>query len=258
MRKGDTTIAFKAIALSELTSAHKRVAAAVLDHYNRTTGRCDPSMKTLSILLAMSRRTVVRAVNSLAKQGYFERDRHGGNFHCNRYIPIWTKYRSIEANWRERRRAHRGRFDRMKVSPPPCPQGHVAGDHGVTQTCPDNQFYETCMPVREGVQNLAETTGPGKTMERLRQQQRQQASRDRKASTGDIARDAAERRWVDELSRRYSADAAVYASVVAFIDRELQNRATEAELKQPGAGIELVEETLRQAGVVRAAARAPS
>ena len=51
LRKGVLTIAFKAIALSDLPTSHKQVAAALLDHFNRTNGRCDPSMGILAFVL---------------------------------------------------------------------------------------------------------------------------------------------------------------------------------------------------------------
>ena len=85
LRKGVLTIAFKAIALSDLPTSHKQVAAALLDHFNRTNGRCDPSMGTLAFVLNLSRRSVVRALSRLVREGLFHSEKHGGNFYCNQY-----------------------------------------------------------------------------------------------------------------------------------------------------------------------------
>ena len=58
-KKLDTTLALKAICLTDkLTGTEKRFAVALLDHFNRKTGRCDPSYETLAKLLGVNRRTV--------------------------------------------------------------------------------------------------------------------------------------------------------------------------------------------------------
>jgi len=65
MRTGpsDTLIAHKAINLSEeLSGTEKRVAATIIDHFNRKTGQCDPALGSIAKLLGVSRRTVIRAI----------------------------------------------------------------------------------------------------------------------------------------------------------------------------------------------------
>jgi AraC-like DNA-binding protein len=60
----NTLIAHKAISLaSELSNSEKRVAAAIIDHFNRRTGQCDPSLDCIAELIGMSRRTVMRATS---------------------------------------------------------------------------------------------------------------------------------------------------------------------------------------------------
>jgi hypothetical protein len=56
MTKGplDTLIAFKIICLSEdLSPTGRRVAAALIEHFNRRTGRCDPSHARIAALLGV-------------------------------------------------------------------------------------------------------------------------------------------------------------------------------------------------------------
>ena len=49
----DTLLAFKAIALMpKLSAAERRVAAAIVDHFRRGDGRCDPGVERLANLLA--------------------------------------------------------------------------------------------------------------------------------------------------------------------------------------------------------------
>ena len=62
----DILIAFKSISLApDLSVTEKRVASALIDHFNRQTTQCDPSLDTLAILLGIHRRTVIRSVNRL-------------------------------------------------------------------------------------------------------------------------------------------------------------------------------------------------
>ena len=50
----DTTLAHKAISLcAELSGTEKRVAAAIIDSFNRKTGQCDPGYGRIAHLLAI-------------------------------------------------------------------------------------------------------------------------------------------------------------------------------------------------------------
>jgi hypothetical protein len=63
-------MALKMLALCEdLTVTERRVGAALLDHRNHRTGRCDPGLDTLSRELGINRRTVIRASAALEKRG---------------------------------------------------------------------------------------------------------------------------------------------------------------------------------------------
>jgi hypothetical protein len=87
-QKFDITLALKAIALTDrLNGTEKRIAVAVLDHFNRKTGRCDPSYETLAKLLRVHPRTIGRGVTKVVKVGFLKKVRHGGNNRCNSYRP---------------------------------------------------------------------------------------------------------------------------------------------------------------------------
>jgi DNA modification methylase len=56
----DTLLAIKSISLvPDLNTNDRRVGAALIDHYNRHTGQCDPGIHRLTMLLNISRRTVI-------------------------------------------------------------------------------------------------------------------------------------------------------------------------------------------------------
>ena len=256
MRKGDLTIAFKAIGLSDLPDGHKRVAAALLDHFNRKTGRCDPSMETMALLLRLSRRSVVRALNRLVREGFFDRDRHGGNFYCNQYYPVWRKFREVEAKWASLRELHRSRFNRAKVSLPPCHAGHFDSDSDDTQTFPNNNHsYETNsegLPNREiGSQSSDAIEVATTTMELIGQPVQRPARpvHVKHRAPSDVARDAAERRWNMALTLHVSANEALYARILERVDQPLSDAATAAEMKDPGSGLRYILTELDRSGL---------
>src|ERR1019366_9920765 len=112
----DILIAFKSISLApELSVTDRRVASALIDHFNRQTTQCDPSLDTLATLLGIHRRTAIRSVDHLVRLKYFRRTRHGGNFHRNFYEPLWPSFREVEAEWQRRRYEHSQRFRETKL-----------------------------------------------------------------------------------------------------------------------------------------------
>lgn len=257
MRKGEITIAFKAIGLSALPSGHKRVAVALLEHRNRITRRCDPSMETLAILLQLSERSIVRAVNQLVRDGYFKRFKHGGNFHCNQYEPIWSKFREVEADWVRRRDLHRLRFDRTKVAHNPCQSSQLADDSDVTQTCPtNNHSYETFsggLPKKEiDRTRKAIIEVAASTMELIAKPIQQPASRlhVKQPKHSEIARDVAERRWCNALTQRFSLHEQLFAHILSGIDPALSSAATNAELAIAGGGFKHILAELHRRGVI--------
>ncbi|WP_291855411.1 helix-turn-helix domain-containing protein [Bradyrhizobium sp.] len=239
----DTLIAHKAISLCEdLSASEMRVAAAIVDHFNRDTGQCDPSLESIARLIGVSRRTVIRAVSALEKKGYICRRRHGGNFHRNQYEPDWNRFQAMEARWRARRSPAKksGAPDLSLSQRRSC---RVAGDMGVTQTCPRNSTKETLpmqQPARESctAESVAPTVGLSK--ERNREESYLTANKRfhvKTANSRDAARDAAERRWNVLLTKQIVAAPAVFGSLVDAIDIQLSNATTDAELRKPGSGI---------------------
>lgn len=247
----DSLIAHKAINLCEdLSGSEKRVAAAIIDHFNRKTGQCDPALGSLARLLGIHRRTVIRAVTALVAKGYLRKDRHGGHFHRNQYEPVWSRFRAKEIGWNSRRQQMRRKAVATDLSPLRGSTCHVGSDVDVTQTSPTNSSYlisevETPLPGvqppaplrdRKGSAEECKTVGlskaiPGRMIGRT-------------VKHGQAARDAAERRWNDALTQRYIGFPDVYAAVVDAIDADTCDAATNAEMRESGSGIALVERRL--------------
>jgi hypothetical protein len=227
------------------------VAAAIIDHFNRKTGQCDPSLDSIAKLLGVSRRTIIRANGALVQKGYFDKTRHGGKFHRNSYLPIWSRFRAKETKWNERRTAASRMFESAKVSPlqgQTCP---LAGDADVTQTCFSNPLNET-LPAP-----LPEKKAPTSNVAGVRKGLSREGSREvsytvakerfhvKSTSSRDAARDAAERYWTTALTRLYATTPTLFAVLIDAIDEPLSSAATALELHKRGSGLRFVLDALR-------------
>jgi hypothetical protein len=240
----DILIAFKSISLApDLTDTEKRVAAAIIDHYNKNTTQCDPSLDTLATLLGVHRRTVIRAVNRLVSLKFFRRVRHGGKYHRNFYEPIWSRFREVEAEWQRRRRTHSQRFCGQKMSPWQGQPEHSAGGDDVTQTNPTNISTETSSggSIRNDSQGQRSSDVPKRAAEKeqcstIRHPNRQMFPV-KQTSSRDAAYGSAERRWNIELQERYLPSSEVYGEIIDKIDEAMKAAATEAEMQCRGNGV---------------------
>lgn len=66
----------------------------------------------------------------------------------------------------------------------------------------------------------------------------------------DVARNAAERRWNQDLLQRFRHDAIAYATVCGMIDVRLMTDATDAEVKCRGTGLQRLIKALIERGLV--------
>lgn len=95
-------VAHKAIGLAPgFTGDTRRVATAILDHFNHKSGRCDPSNERLAGLLGVSVRMVRKATKELCEGSspLFRKRSHAGHSHCASYEPQWATFRRIVAEW---------------------------------------------------------------------------------------------------------------------------------------------------------------
>jgi len=168
-KKLDTTLALKAICLTnKLNGTEKRIAVALLDHFNRSTARCDPSYETLAKLLGINRRTVGRGVTKLVKTKFFTMVRHGGINNCNSYQPSWSFYRDLEERWKRERRQHAARFARQDMSSSPGQACPTVGGEPDLQTCTTNFITLTSSrtePTKISIVSGADAVSPSRTPE---------------------------------------------------------------------------------------------
>jgi predicted transcriptional regulator len=224
----DILLAHKALNLAQgLGENDRRVAAVLLDHFNRRTRRCDPAVESIARLLGINRRTVIRAIDRLVAAGLFRKHRHGGGLGRNAYEPDFERFQELGKAWDARRGVVR-RY-RTGVSPGRCQSGHLGGDSGVTQTYRRNLQEETYVKKRP---SEGRTTSPSARVSL--------PSVQASSSRTEIARNAAERRWTDALAARFRSDTEAYARAIEAIDEPIRNEATETELRRPGSGLPLL------------------
>ncbi|WP_040616626.1 helix-turn-helix domain-containing protein [Roseibium sp. TrichSKD4] len=100
LRQNDVLFAFKALAIMpDLSVASRRVAGAIIDHFNKKTGQCDPSVGRLTKLLRISRAAVLRATKELDELGLIQKLSHGGKSHRTAYLPNWQMFRAFVEDW---------------------------------------------------------------------------------------------------------------------------------------------------------------
>lgn len=229
----DTTLAFKAICLAEsLTGTDKRVAGAILDHFNRESGQCDPSLDRIAGILNISRRTVIRSIDRLVRLKFLRRDRHGGHLNRNSYQPLWPTFRECEEKWSKRKATRRRGNSATDSSPEQGRESHIPSDRSGTETLISNPSQVTFGSITPGAHLPPSNLPPDSSG--------QEDKIKGKASPSEAARVAAERRWHTDLHTRFAKSPAIYEHIVIRIDAELRSAATEAEIKQHGDGLNLI------------------
>lgn len=223
----DALLAAKVINVTPgLRQSDRQVAVALIEHFNRRTGQCDPSLERMARLLGYSQRTIMRATERLARVGLFRKVRHGGYSNRNSYEPNWERFEQEHVSWTKRLHPD-DRAKRTQVSPQSRQNCHLHGDSGVTQTYSRNLSNKTYSghPRKE--------TGP-------------QSRREPQAtSSADVARTQAERRWSDDLLQRYRQHPITYGEIIERIDDDLASAATSAELSRRGSGLHVIQRRLK-------------
>jgi predicted transcriptional regulator len=233
LRRIDTLLALKAISLAPgLKENDRRVAAALVEHFNRETSQCDPGLKRIADLLGISTRTVIRSIQRLEVAGLVRKVRHGGHLNRNRYELVWSRFQEIEAEWRVRfARSAQSRVTEM--SPAGCQPCHVASDSSGTQTCTTNLLNKTCskrLP-KKGLEERAFSSSP--------------STRAGGARSAEAARVEAERRWTAALHEQFAHLPVTHGEIIDLIDTAMQEAATDAEMRRPGSGLPHILRKLR-------------
>jgi hypothetical protein len=233
----DTLLALKALCIApRLNSNQRRVGAALIEHYNRRTGQCDPGHGRLAKLLSVDKRTAIRATQALVAHGLFEKLRHGGKSNRNFYIPVWSRFREICTVWNEKLKNPRSAP--VTEMPPAERQAcQLASVDVVTQTYQSNLRLITCESL------------PTKETDVIARSPAVSPPRSKGPRPVDAALAAAERRWNAALHDQFSSSPDVYGQAIGAIDQEMQAAATAAEMYKHGAGIKYILERLRAQGL---------
>jgi len=226
VRPLDTLLAIKVLSTGAgLNGNDVRVAATLLEHYNRKTGQCDPGLKRIAGVLSISTRTVIRANQKLEGAGLFRKMRHGGHGNRNSYEPNWSRFAELEAAWRAKLKRE-AQLRTTNVSPATGQHCQLGNDTAVTQTYIINNLPKETFSKRPS----KEENKHGRFVER-------QLNSTLGKRSADAARDEAERRWTTAVQRRFVASPITYGEIVNAIDEAMRSAATDAELARRGAGL---------------------
>jgi hypothetical protein len=225
MKPLETLLAIKVLGLVDgLCANDRRVAAVLIEHFNRKTNRCDPGLLRIAGLLGISERTVIRSVKRLERSGLFRKVRHGGYGNRNSYEPVWLLFERYEQSWRARFAPNKS----SKVtgsSSKTRPACHLQDDSGVTQTYRTNNLHnETYSQGHPKNESKNTTTSASKNP--------QFGNR-----SMDAAMAQAERRWSNVLHEQFKAMPITYGELIEAITDDIRSAANAAEMQHRGDGV---------------------
>lgn len=242
-------------ALADLTSNERRVAFAILDHYNKRNGRCDPSGERLATLLDMDRTSVVKAAARLCKVfGLFEKVSHGGHNHCASYRPQWHRYREIMAAWNAKARGRERPANVVKTPQATWRNHHTERGENATQTDLINRIDKygdsgraapSTEPPADYARQDQRSQARVETVNGLLRGSLKQPNGARSPSHANAARQQAERRLDADL---ISLGLHAHADAMNRMDESTQADAVDAEMHRRGAGLALLQERLGLGG----------
>ncbi|MEG6508615.1 hypothetical protein V6C03_06500 [Methyloligella sp. 2.7D] len=236
------TRAYYALATrADLSSSAKSIGVIVVDHYNRETGQCDPSIGRLMQCSGFSRTAVLTAIKELeggrrdksrkwqqTGERLIERVRHGGKSHRNAYRVNWSALGCASAAAQGCATAHR----------------KGAQPHTVKGVQPHTQTFEVTSeekPLKTGSPGGAPGSAQAQTHFML---PIKGGGMREITSSQQVCRDKAAERWESDL--RTCLTPCAYADAVERITPQMEQAATEAELDHPGSGARLLMLQLRE------------
>jgi predicted transcriptional regulator len=263
LEENDILFAHKAMnVLAGVTEATKRVAGAIIDHFNKSTGQCDPSIERLARMLGIDRATVLRATDKLHELGFIEKTSHGGNAHRARYLPNWERFRAIVEDWDMRMKSGSapGTLNRPAET---CAPKVASVRRSRSQDCDVKRRRDATQtlrsnPSKEPIETeRVETRGqepvskcPQRPLRGLWRGNKPQAQRSmllpiiggRSPSHADAARAAAERRWYAQV---HALGVQAETDVLEWMTRERQEATTQAEMRRQGGGLDFIVAAMR-------------
>lgn len=241
----DKAVAYKAILLSGVSGSAMSVCGALIDHYNRRTGQCDPSISRIAQMLGLSRATVFRSLGEIVVAKMFHRASHGSRMGRNAYAPNWAKFQAIVTDWDARMLANAAARKVSEVRPDRSQFCDVDGLSSETQTHLINPFKET---QESGTTGKAERKPPPPDPREGQSGQAEEAGTRAQQflihavpggkptpSYDEVARGKAWERIERGLLQSLGQDG--YEKAVAVVDQAMIEGATTAELQRPGTGL---------------------
>jgi predicted transcriptional regulator len=239
----DILFAHKALNIVPGLSANaRRVAGAIIDHFNRRTGQCNPSVERLAAMLEIDRATVLRATADLDRAGLIGKVSHGGKSHCASYTPQWERFSEIVAQWHAKMIDGPANSNVAKLRPSQSQNCDVERRKTATQTYRRNQSKEP--ETAETLQKPPEiqSARPSKRVWKKRHDIPGQRSfllpiAGGRVSHGEAARAAADRRLFADLQ---GLGTAALGQCLDAMTPQISEAAAQAEIDRRGAGIEHV------------------
>ncbi|MBO9427378.1 helix-turn-helix domain-containing protein [Labrenzia sp. R4_1] len=248
LQQNDILFAHKALGLMpDLSAATRRVAAAIIDHFNKRTGQCDPSIGRLMKLLKISRAAVIRATNELDELGLIEKKSHGGKSHRTAYSSNWPMFRAFVDDWDAGMKSGEGPAHNLKMvsdlRPPKsqsCDLGRLRNDTQTHRKNPSKKLIEHCRVDKPGTSkpDLSRTKDPKKLVKKEQKEIQQFISlppQGRQSLTrSEVARDKAQQRWEGDIMKQREAQK---VAIVEWLTADRMEKVTDAEIGQPGGGL---------------------
>jgi Helix-turn-helix domain len=255
LAQNDVLFAHKALNIVPGLSANaRRVAGAIIDHFNKQTGQCNPSVERLATLLEIDRATVLRATAELCGEQFalFDKASHGGKSHCASYSPRWDRFQEIVADWDARMKSGAPPSNVANLRPSQSQNCDVKRRKTATQTLLKNQSNE---PVEiQAAENSGRKPQAIGTAERQKGVWKKGSEPPRQrhmllpiaggnpATHSQAARAAADKRLFADMRGLGSA---AMADCLDRITPQIGEAAALAEMKRRGAGLPFVLEALQ-------------
>lgn len=253
LQENDILFAYKALNIMPgLSSNTRRVAGLLIDHFNRKTGQCDPSISRLARILDIDPATVKRATAELCSDdcGLFEKVSHGGLSHRASYLPNWARFREFVTDLGARMKTGEGPAKGAKLRCSRAQNCAVKGRKTAPQTNLINQSNKPiCTLSTESQYAKPRVLSPAETMNGLLKGNKPPGAPTlllpinggKSVSKGKAAWCSAERRW-DQDIRAFGE--AKYADCIERMTPALMQSATQAEMERRGSGALFVLEAL--------------
>jgi hypothetical protein len=258
LQQNDILFAHKALGLvPDLSAATRRVAAAIIDHFNKRTGQCDPSIGRLMKLLKISRAAVIRATNELDELGLIEKKSHGGKSHRTAYSPNWPVFRAFVDDWDAGMKSGEGPEHNLKMvsdlRPPKsqsCDLGRLRNETQTHRKNPSKKPIEHCRVDKPGTSNpdLSRTKDPKGLLKKKQKETKQFISippQGRQSLTrSEVSRDKAQQRWEGDIMKQREPQK---VAIVEWLTADRMDKVTDAEIDQPGGGLAFILGEMKEA-----------